>query len=81
MATNSNTSLPSKLELATITADSSKLKHNLETLTSLLCDSLYDQLIYKIQDNSTSQQYRRQVRDFLKASTAEFISQAERSIR
>ena len=53
--------------------DPNKLKVKLETVTSAMCGTIYDYLIYRVQDNSASQAYKQQVRAFFKDTTRAFI--------
>ena len=49
-----------------------KLETKLKTLTSLLCDTIYDHLIFNVQENSSGQQYRHKLQDFLTKKQDEF---------
>lgn len=42
-----------------------KLETKLKTIAGLLCDNVYDYLVYIVQDKSSGQIYRHKLRDFL----------------
>jgi hypothetical protein len=80
MATpNTNTANPElmpptcNLDLPHLTNDPNRLKIKLETLMSAMCGGIYDYLIYNVQENSASQQYKQQVRAFFKETSSNFI--------
>ncbi len=52
-----------------------KLETKLKTLTGLLCDNIYDHLVFTVQDNSSGQQYRTKLQDFLTVKQNEFFKQ------
>jgi hypothetical protein len=52
-----------------------KLDTKLRTLTGLLCDNIYDHLIFNVQENSSGQQYRHKLQYFLTAKQDEFYKQ------
>ncbi len=62
-----------KLELDIGNTSQDQLKQNMTVMASLLVDTVYDHLIYKIQENSTSREYRGQVHQFLNEAVANFI--------
>jgi hypothetical protein len=49
-----------------------KLDTKLRTLTGLLCDNIYDHLVFNVQENSSGQQYRHKLQEFLTAKQEEF---------
>jgi hypothetical protein len=51
-----------------------KLETKLKTISGLLCDTVYDHLIYTVQENSSGQQYRHKLKDFLGAKQTEFFT-------
>ena len=51
-----------------------KLETKLKTIAGLLCDNVYDHLVYIVQDKSSGQQYRHKLRDFLSAKQNEFFT-------
>ena len=51
-----------------------KLETKLKTLTGLLCDNIYDHLVFTVQENSSGPQYRNKLKDFLSAKQDEFYS-------
>lgn len=53
--------------------DPNRLRVKLETVTSAMCGTIYDYLIYRVQENSASQTYKQQVRTFFKDTTRAFI--------
>lgn len=72
---SSSDSRITKLELDIGNTSPEQLKQNMSVLSSLLADTVYDHLIYKIQENSTSREYRSQVRQFLNNTVANFIQE------
>ncbi len=55
-----------------VSPDNTKLKIKLETLTSAMCGTIYDYLIYKVQENSACPTYKQQVRAFFKDATTSY---------
>lgn len=51
-----------------------KLETKLRTLTSLLCDNIYDHLIFNVQENSSGLQYRHKLQEFLTTKQTEFYN-------
>lgn len=51
-----------------------KLETKLKTIAGLLCDNVYDHLVYTVQENSSGQQYRHKLRDFLSTKQNEFFT-------
>jgi hypothetical protein len=51
-----------------------KLETKLKTLTGLLCDSIYDHLIFNVQENSSGTQYRHKLQEFLSTKQYEFYN-------
>lgn len=51
-----------------------KLDTKMQTLIGLLCDSIYDHLVFTVQDNSSGPGYRHKLQEFLTAKQTEFYS-------
>lgn len=51
-----------------------KLDTKMHTLTGLLCDAIYDHLVFTVQDNSSGTGYRHKLQEFLTAKQNEFNS-------
>lgn len=51
-----------------------KLNTKMQTITGLLCDSIYDHLVFTVQDNSSGAGYRHKLQEFLTAKQTEFYS-------
>ena len=51
-----------------------KLETKVKTLTGLLCDTIYDHLVFNLQENSSGPQYRHKLKAFLSAKQDEFYS-------
>ena len=52
-----------------------KLEIKVNTLTGLLCDNIYDHLVFNVQENSSGQQYRHKLQAFLSAKQDEFYKE------
>ena len=49
-----------------------KLETKLRTLIGLLCDNIYDHLVFNVQENSSGTQYRHKLQSFLTKKQDEF---------
>jgi hypothetical protein len=52
-----------------------KLETKVNTLTGLLCDNIYDHLVFNVQENSSGQQYRHKLQAFLSEKQDEFYKE------
>lgn len=51
-----------------------KLETKAQTITGLLCDAIYDHLVFTVQENSSGPRYRHKLQEFLTSKQTEFYS-------
>ncbi len=69
---------PDTIIIESMFANPEAIAIKLDTLVSLVNDTLYDYIVYNVQGNSSSQAYRTELNAFLSAAKDEFITKTPR---